>query len=41
MVERIVLNHTNTELLAVNTQKNNKFNVRTLNMLIKELVYWA
>ena len=39
MTDRIVLNRTNTELLAANTRKNNELNVRELNTIFKGLAY--
>ncbi len=40
MADCIVLNRTNTELLAANThKKNNQLNVRALNTMVKELAY--
>lgn len=39
MANCIVFNCTNIELLAANTEKNNKFNVLTFNTIVKKFMY--
>ena len=39
MADRVILNRTNTELLAANIQKNNKQSVPEFNTVVKVLVF--
>lgn len=42
MADSVVLSHTNTELLAADTQKkNNELNVPASNTTLKELSFWV